>query len=277
MVRVLLDMGARADAVNEVREVVPATALAAACSEGSLAMVRLLLESGADASRPLVGRSPLVEAAMRGRPAVVRLLLARGANPNARGSDGSTVLHRTARDQPPFASEIAGLLVERGAEPSYGVHVNKFLAEAYAPAVAAAADAVFAFMDDRDAARLVLHYFSTCEPPPRPLGSTLLFGQFSAGGPAAPRRRRSGAGRRRSRGGGASASSAGSLQAMGGPAWALSVSAGHDRSAARLARCGALLSGVAAAAEQAKRTALIKSRVMVKARRGSWAGGGAFW
>lgn len=275
MARVLLDMGVRADAVkphDNGRYTGSSTALAAACARGSQSLVKMLLDSGADVNVPPVGRSPLVDAASAGRLPIVRLLLARGANPSARGPDGCTVLYRTVRDKGPSARKIARLLVKRGAEPYHDKgqarrrtpkEMRRPLRKAFSPAVSAATDAVLAFMEDRDAARLVMQCFSPYKPPPRPLGSKLLFGQFAVGGaPASPgRRRRSGGG------GAAPALSSALLLTAGGPGWAVSVSAGHDRSSARLARCSALVAGAAAAAEQAKKAALIRSRVIVRAKR----------
>ncbi len=67
-------------------------ALEAAASGGHLAVVRLLLDQGADINAPdFWGGTALVSAAFAGQTDVVRLLLSRGADVNA-SDDGATAL-----------------------------------------------------------------------------------------------------------------------------------------------------------------------------------------
>ena len=119
--RTLLDRGADADG----------GALHAAAGSTRLELVRLLLQSGADANRrdPDTGRSPLHAAVSAGggrdAPEVVRELLDAGADVNATTADGASALDisrvaaaRSRRDDAGHATAhdaLAGLLVTRGA------------------------------------------------------------------------------------------------------------------------------------------------------------------
>jgi ankyrin repeat protein len=90
------------------------TALHRAAGSGHEAVVRLLLEKGADVkARDSYGRTALHWAASSGHEAVVRLLLEKGADVKARDSDGGTALHRAAsRGQ----EAVVRLLLEKGAD-----------------------------------------------------------------------------------------------------------------------------------------------------------------
>ncbi|KAJ9654851.1 hypothetical protein H2201_008925, partial [Coniosporium apollinis] len=73
------------------------TALHWAARLGKEAMVRLLLEKGADPNaKKKDGEAALHEAAWSGKEAVVRLLLEKGADPNAKKKDGEAALHEAA-------------------------------------------------------------------------------------------------------------------------------------------------------------------------------------
>ncbi|MDQ3045522.1 MAG: ankyrin repeat domain-containing protein, partial [Chloroflexota bacterium] len=87
-VRLILDQPDRAvDRLNQMGF----TALAGASFKGDVAIVRLLIQAGADvnATGP-GGKTPLMFAALTNREAAVELLLESGADPLAKATDGST-------------------------------------------------------------------------------------------------------------------------------------------------------------------------------------------
>lgn len=93
------------------------TALIRAAERGDLAIVRLLLDAGADvdgACGCAAGETPLWAAAAADYPEVVAYLLERGANPNAPGPLGHTCLHVAAMRGWP---RLARTLLEHGADP----------------------------------------------------------------------------------------------------------------------------------------------------------------
>jgi ankyrin repeat protein len=95
------------------------TPLYTAAVQGELAIVRLLLEAGADPNQESSGESegiPLCAAASWGRTEVVRLLLEHGADPNLaeRPKDGAMTALRWARRK--GHSETAQVLLEAGAD-----------------------------------------------------------------------------------------------------------------------------------------------------------------
>src|SRR5262249_54726430 len=91
------------------------TALHAAAAGGSTAMVRALLDAGADVNAEEEnGRTPLHVAATNRRKEVAALLLARGAKVDAKNkSDHFTPLHSAALAG---STEVAGLLLANGAD-----------------------------------------------------------------------------------------------------------------------------------------------------------------
>ncbi|HWE89141.1 MAG TPA: ankyrin repeat domain-containing protein [Pseudonocardiaceae bacterium] len=142
---------------------VESTALAAPISTDDIDGVRLLLDAGADPSRPLPGElfgepapdeSP-VAAAVRTdcQEGLIALLLARGGDPNVPGRDGRspyrTVLRRGR-------AEIAALLIRHGVRDD-STPADRFLAachrvdRAEAHRLAEADPAVVADLTDRDA------------------------------------------------------------------------------------------------------------------------------
>jgi ankyrin repeat protein len=87
-----------------------------AAREGHEAVVRLLVEKGADVkAKDKNGRTALDHAARRGHEAVMRLLVEKGADIKAKGDDGRTALDRAARRG---HEAVVRLLVEKGATKS---------------------------------------------------------------------------------------------------------------------------------------------------------------
>ena len=122
---------------------------AAAASARDTAVIRFLLEVGADLSPPsgLGGDTPLHHAARSGTPGAVRMLIEAGADPNVRNTRLSryhftsfTPLHFAAASNP--NPEVASTLVEMGADLQAADHDGKFPLHHAAmnanPAVAAA-------------------------------------------------------------------------------------------------------------------------------------------
>lgn len=91
LVRALLDLGADANAVNRAG----GTALMYAAWSGDLGSVQLLLDNGAEINRQAIdGWSALMMAAAQGHDHAVRLLLERGADVNASDNHAWTSLMR---------------------------------------------------------------------------------------------------------------------------------------------------------------------------------------
>ena len=91
MVKLLLRNKARVDARNKYGE----TALMLAAASGSLELVRLLVDHGANINLP--GWNPLIYAAWRGQTEVVRYLLSKGADIDAVSPNGISALMMAAR------------------------------------------------------------------------------------------------------------------------------------------------------------------------------------
>jgi len=84
--------------------------------QGHLAVVQLLLESGADVkARNDSGDTALHHAASQGYPRIVELLLANGADVETRNDSGETALHRAASTGRLKAPEVLLLLLANGA------------------------------------------------------------------------------------------------------------------------------------------------------------------
>jgi len=103
-----------AELLLDYKAEVRAAPLGAAVGEGSLPLVRLFIDRGADATATYAdGRTPLHVAADSGQTEIARLLLQHGADPNARDVDGSSPLDEAAwrgyRD-------LVALLLESGAK-----------------------------------------------------------------------------------------------------------------------------------------------------------------
>jgi ankyrin repeat protein len=91
MVRLLIDAGANVSASTELSQ----TVLGAAARHGTAAIVRYLLEQGADATTAAWGnQTPLHGAASQGSAATVRILLVAGLDIEATDTGGDTPLHR---------------------------------------------------------------------------------------------------------------------------------------------------------------------------------------
>ena len=91
------------------------TALHWAARLGNEAMVRPLLEKGADSkAKEKDGKTVLYWAAIRGKEVVVQLLLEKGADPNTKGKNGRTVLHEAASSG---NIVVMRLLLEKGVGP----------------------------------------------------------------------------------------------------------------------------------------------------------------
>jgi ankyrin repeat protein len=73
------------------------TPLANAAERGNVAMVKLLLKSGAKVNAAPDGYTPLMRACFGGRPKTARLLIDAGADPNLRRHDGQRALHFAAK------------------------------------------------------------------------------------------------------------------------------------------------------------------------------------
>jgi ankyrin repeat protein len=81
---------------------------------GSAAMVRTLLQAGADPNLALLlGETPLMAASRSGNPDVAAQLLDKGAKPNTRGARGQTALMWAVSEQHP---EVVKVLVAHGAD-----------------------------------------------------------------------------------------------------------------------------------------------------------------
>jgi len=99
--------------IHAVRNSIERGPLHYAAAWGHLAIVRLLLDRGANInSRDKHKSTPFIAAAEHGHISIVRELLDRGANINARDSSGFTALMRAARGG---HVEVVKLLLERGA------------------------------------------------------------------------------------------------------------------------------------------------------------------
>jgi ankyrin repeat protein len=110
VVRVLVDRGADVNAKDEFGS----TVLHQAYKGGNEAIVRLLVERGADVNaKDKYGNTVLHQAYKRGNEAIVRLLVERGADVNAKDEYGNTVLHQAYKRG---NTAIVRLLVERGAD-----------------------------------------------------------------------------------------------------------------------------------------------------------------
>jgi len=110
-VRLLLEKGANIEAQYGDGNY---TALSGAAAKGHEAVVRLLLENGADINHN--GWQPaLHHAAGGGHEAVVRLLIEKGANVKAKNKNGETALHR-ATGASLRSEEMVRLLLEYGAD-----------------------------------------------------------------------------------------------------------------------------------------------------------------
>ena len=92
------------------------TPLHAACYKDNLAIVKLLLENGANPNATYYdGRTPLHIACCKNNLAIVKLLLENGTNPNAPYYDGRTPLSQACDDG---NLKLAKLLLENGANPN---------------------------------------------------------------------------------------------------------------------------------------------------------------
>ena len=110
VVRLLLEKGAELDSKDESGQ----TPLSWAAGSGHEAVVRLLLEKGAELdSKDASGRTPLSYAAWSGHEAVVRLLLEKGAELDSKDASGRTPLSWAAWSG---HEVVVRLLLEKGAE-----------------------------------------------------------------------------------------------------------------------------------------------------------------
>jgi ankyrin repeat protein len=111
-----------------------------AAAKGSLAMVRILADAGADleASGDPANARPLHMAAMHGHPEIARFLISRGANPDSRDDWGRTPLMVAATLG---AVEVADTLLSGGADPTVKDDVYRDTAIHYA-AIAGQLDVV---------------------------------------------------------------------------------------------------------------------------------------
>jgi hypothetical protein len=111
VVKMLLDKGA--DPKSKEKD--GATSLMYAAVEGHLAVARLLLDKGADVNaRDSAGWSPLIGATLGNRLAVAELLLEEGADINAKENvyGWSALIHAVVKGN----SQIIGLLLDKGAD-----------------------------------------------------------------------------------------------------------------------------------------------------------------
>ncbi|MBI4815533.1 MAG: ankyrin repeat domain-containing protein [Deltaproteobacteria bacterium] len=86
-----------------------------AIEQKNVALVKKLLEAGADLNKQQGGTTPLCMAILMELDEAVRLLLDKGADPNLAQKDGETPLMGAAA----FHEKAALLLLERGADPKY--------------------------------------------------------------------------------------------------------------------------------------------------------------
>ncbi len=108
--RVALDAGAD---VNATCRGQGGTPLISAAYGSNIALIRLLLERGADVNaRGEYGRTALMEAARGGSARVVSALLKHGSDIEARDDGGMTALHNAAADDSPRAIRV---LIKAGA------------------------------------------------------------------------------------------------------------------------------------------------------------------
>ena len=115
LVRELLAVGARADALAALAFMPQASAIEAAAAVGDGDILELLLAAGADLEvRDAVGRWPLFSAVELNRSEAVSRLLAAGANPQARTKDGFNLLTVALRTG---AFEVVPMLLEAGIRP----------------------------------------------------------------------------------------------------------------------------------------------------------------
>ena len=113
IVRLLLERGADVDTVVDRL----GTPLANAAGPGSVEIVRLLLDAGADVNSKrgsVDDTGPIAAAAEWGNSGVMAMLLAAGADPNEMNSAGTTVLMDAAESGD---VETVKLLLEGGADP----------------------------------------------------------------------------------------------------------------------------------------------------------------
>lgn len=91
-----------------------------AARDGLLVKVEKIIEGHPDIDvRDKNERTPLMIAAARGHTEIVRLLLSKNANATAATDGGTTVLMYAAfGKEPKAAATIAGMLLERGADPN---------------------------------------------------------------------------------------------------------------------------------------------------------------
>jgi ankyrin repeat protein len=91
------------------------TPLGAAIGRRNVAIIRALLDGGADADKPFgpTRMRPLQAASARGLAEVVSLLLDKGVDPNGKDASGGTALHEAARLG---SVEIASLLAGKAAD-----------------------------------------------------------------------------------------------------------------------------------------------------------------
>ncbi|KAH9066762.1 ankyrin repeat-containing domain protein, partial [Lactarius vividus] len=126
IVRLLLDHGAATNAETDNGEnpLHKASCGKYESQEDGLGVAQLLLEHGADVNAPRADHStPLHVASRSGNPAIVRLLLDHGANPsaNAEGDLGSTPLHKVSYGK--YKSQDDGVRVAK-LLLKHGVDVN---------------------------------------------------------------------------------------------------------------------------------------------------------
>ena len=92
------------------------TPLHVAALQNDLAILRLLLQKGADSSvKDWSGRTPLEAACETGNEAAVRLLLEKGAEPTSRSPNFDTLLHRASEGG---SEAVVQLLLDLGASPT---------------------------------------------------------------------------------------------------------------------------------------------------------------
>ncbi|CAN5684769.1 hypothetical protein BH11ARM2_BH11ARM2_09480 [soil metagenome] len=90
------------------------SALINAAKEGDIDTTERLVDAGVDVDTAINNTTALLSASLFGHTAVVKLLLEKGANPNYANSDGNTPLY-WAIDEDFF--EVASLLLKHGANP----------------------------------------------------------------------------------------------------------------------------------------------------------------